>query len=377
MINTAVSAPTLRDGNVVLRALSERDVEGCYEQCIDPQSVRWTHAPTPYTREMAHDFCVVAAPRKWADSSEWIFAVEADGAYAGNIALVNTGHGLAELAYGAHPAARGTGVMERAVRLLLEWGFTEQALNTVAWKAKKGNWASRKLAWRLGFTLDGVLRHSYEHRGTLGDAWIGTLLADEPRTPSTRWLAPTTLENETVRLRALSETDVPRIVEACTDERTQHWLGQLPSPYTEADAREWLELNTDGEATGKKVTWAIADPVTDLLLGVINIFDISSADAEIGYWAHPDARGRGVMRAAMRLATRHAFNAIGVGRVRAYAALDNTASRHVIASAGFTQTGIERLGTRLRTGMADMALYDVLAEEWAALATSAPASSLR
>lgn len=377
MTISAVSVPTLRDGDVVLRALGAQDVAGSYEQCLDPASVQWTQVPSPYTREMAQDYCTVAAQRKWEEDEEWIFAVEVAGTYAGNVALRNEGLGRAEVAYGAHPAARGTGTMERAVRLLLEWGFTERSLATVTWKALKGNWASRKLAWRLGFTVDGLLRHSYDHRGTLGEAWIGTLLADEPRTPSTKWLEATTLEHDTVRLRALHETDVRRIVEACSDERTQHWLGQMPSPYTEVDARAWLELNTEGEATGKKVTWAIADPVTDLLLGVINIFDISSVDAEIGYWAHPDARGRGVMRAALRLTTQYALNDLGLRRVRAYAALDNTASRHVIASAGYTQTGIERLGTRLRTGTADMALYDILAEEWSALAAASPASSLR
>lgn len=366
MTSPATSAPTLRDGDVVLRALGEQDVEGCYEQCVDPASVRWTHAPTPYTRDMAREFCSDVAARAWAHDTEWVFAVEHQGAYAGNIALRNDGHGRAEVAYGAHPAARGTGTMERAVRLLLEWGFTEKSLSTVTWRAKRGNWASRKLAWRLGFSFDGVLRHSYEHRGALGDGWIGSLLADEPREPRHRWLEPVLLEGHGVRLRALREGDVPRIVEACSDERTSYWLGQMPSPYTEADARTWLELNTEGEAAGKKVTWAIVDPGADVLLGVINIFDVSPIDAEIGYWAHPDARGRGVMRAAMRLTTQHAFDHLGVGRVRAFAALDNTASRHVIESNGYTQSGIERLGTTLRTGPADMALYDVLASEWAA-----------
>ena len=367
MTNPATSAPTLRDGDVVLRALDEKDVEGCYEQCIDPASVRWTHAPSPYTREMAREFCTDVAAESWAEDTEWVFAVEHEGAYAGNIALRNDGHGRAEVAYGAHPAARGTGAMERAVRLLLEWGFTEKSLSTVTWRAKRGNWASRKLAWRLGFSMDGVLRHSYEHRGELGDAWIGSLRADEPREPSTKWLEATPLEGDGVRLRALRESDVPRIVEACSDERTQHWLGQMPSPYTEADARTWLEVNLEGQATGKKVTWAITDPSTDLLLGVNNIFDLSAIDAEIGYWAHPDARGRGVMRAAMQRTTDYAFSELDLGRVRAFAALENKASRHVIESCGYTQSGIERLGTTLRTGPADMALYDVLASEWAAV----------
>jgi RimJ/RimL family protein N-acetyltransferase len=364
MTTPSVQVPILRDGDVVIRTLGEQDLEGCYEQCVDPESVRWTHAPTPYSHEMAREFCLVDAPRKWADDSEWVFALEAGGAYAGNLALRNDGHGRAEIAYGAHPSARGTGVVERGVRLLLEWGFAERGLSTVTWRAKRGNWASRKLAWRLGFTLDGVLRHSYEHRGRLGDAWIGTLLAGEERRPSTRWLVPATIDGDGVRLRPLREDDVARVVEACSDERTQHWLGQLPAPYTEADARAWMEMNREGGARGTKVTWAIADRGTDVLLGAINAFDVGAVDCEIGYWAHPDARGRGMMTAAMRLATAHAFEELGVRRVRAAAALDNAASRHVIEAAGLTQTGIERLGTVLRTGPADVALYDVLSEEW-------------
>jgi RimJ/RimL family protein N-acetyltransferase len=36
----------------------------------------------------------------------------------------------------------------------------------------------------------------------------------------------------------------------------------------------------------------------------------------------------------------------------------------VIEAAGFRHTGVKRLGTVLRTGLADVAIYDVLAEEW-------------
>lgn len=368
------SAPTLTDGVVTLRALEQRDIPGCYEQCTDPLSIRWTTVPTPFTPAMAGEFCLEIAPAAWADGSQWIFAVEQDGAYCGNIALRDEGHGRAEIAYGAHPAARGTGAIERGLRLLLGWGFASQGLSTVIWRANVGNWASRKVAWRLGFSLDGVLRHSQSFRGDLVDAWVGTLLADEPREPSGRWLVPTPLEGDGVRLRASVEDDVARIVEACSDERTQHWLGRMPAPYTRDDALTWLERNTEGEATGSSVTWAVTGPDDDDLLGAINLFDINTYDCEVGYWAHPAARGRGVLSAAVRVATTYAFAELGVQRVRLVAALDNTASRHVAEANGFTQSGTERMGTILRTGAAEVALYDVLDSEW----TEAPAAvSLR
>ncbi len=76
-----------------------------------------------------------------------------------------------------------------------------------------------------------------------------------------------------------------------------------------------------------------------------------------------------MLSAALRVATSYAFAELGVRRVRVVAAVDNTASRHVAEADGFTLTGTERLGTLLRTGLADVALYDVLDDEWSAAAT--------
>ena len=69
--------------------------------------------------------------------------------------------------------------MERALRLLLRWGFEERGLQTVIWYANAGNWASRRLAQRVGFSFDGTLRGFLDHRGTPTDAWAGTLLSGE------------------------------------------------------------------------------------------------------------------------------------------------------------------------------------------------------
>lgn len=359
------TVPTLSDGTVTLRALRRSDIPGCYEQCTDPLSVRWTTVPVPFSPADAHEFCLEIAPGAWADGSQWIFAVETEGRYAGNIALRPEQPGRAELAYGSHPAARGTGTMERACRLLLDWGFAEKGLHTVVWQANIGNWASRKLAWRLGFRIEGTLRSYLSHRGELVDAWIGTLLAGDPRSPQSRWLTSPVLEGDGVRLRPFGEGDVPRIVEACSDERTTHWLGQMPVPYADSDARGWFERSREQQATGTGTTWAVADPVTDVARGSIAVFAIEeNVDCEIGYWTHPDVRGRGIMTAAMRRVVDWCFEELELPRVRAVAAVDNAASRHVIESAGLTLTGTERLATTLRTGLADVALYDVLATEW-------------
>ena len=97
--------------------------------------------------------------------------------------------------------------MEHALRMLLDWGFREKDLATVIWLANVGNWASRRLAWKLGFSFEGTLRQWLPHRGELRDAWAGTLLAGDPREPQGRWIDDAVLDGPGVRLRPFREED--------------------------------------------------------------------------------------------------------------------------------------------------------------------------
>lgn len=362
-----VDVPTRSDGVVTLRAHTEDDVEALLEQCTDPVTIEGTTVPVPYSLDDAKRFVREITPGSWESGHEWGFAVEADGRYAGTVVLRPMEDRRAEVAYASHPWARGRGLMERALRLLLDWGFDDQGLATVIWWAHVGNWGSRKLAESVGFSIDGTVRQWLPQRGELRDAWVGSLRADEPRTFRTPWLTTPVLAGGGLVLRELTEVDVPRIVEACSDDRTQHWLGRLPDPYTDDAARAFLETLREKRATNGGVTWAITEPEAsgDLLLGNISVFDHTpEVEVEIGYWAHPSARGQGVLTRAVPLVTAYAFETLGVNRIKIMAAVGNVASRHVIEANGFRQTGVERLGTQVKDGYADLALYDLLREEW-------------
>jgi RimJ/RimL family protein N-acetyltransferase len=367
--------PTLTDGVVTLRAHRPADAEAVLEQCTDPLSIEWTTVPVPYTREDAERFVGEAARHSWEGGS-WMFAVEADDEgtprFCGTVELRDLRQGRAEIAYGAHPWARGRGIMHRALDLLLSWGFEQQGLRVVLWMANRGNWASRRAAWRLGFSCDGTLPRWLPQREELLDGWIGVLHADDERAPRTAWLDIPRIEGSRVVLRPWRlEHDADAVVEACSDERTAYWLGNMPSPYTRDDAREYLLGRGERAAGGDAVGWAVADPATDAVLGSVTLFDLKPGrEAEIGYWTHPDARGRGVMTEACGLAVAHAFTAadeggLGLRRLLVFAAEDNTASRHVIEANGFELVGRERRGTELRDRtLVDTACYDQLVEEW-------------
>lgn len=368
--------PTLTDGSddlrVTLRAHREDDVQGVYEQGTDPVSQAWTTVPVPYQRDSAQRFVREVMPGGWQLDQEWGFAVEVGGRFAGTVSLRDRQDSRAEVAYGSHPWVRGTGAMERALRLLLGWGFEERGLQTVVWWANRGNWASRKLAWRLGFAMEGTLRSWLPQRGELLDAWVGTLLATDERRPRHRWIDVPTIESSRlpIRLRAAGPEDAGRITEACQDEQTSYWLGGLPDPYTAAATAAYLGGLGEGMAVGTALHLAVADRTDDRLLGMLSLAPIDQLheSARIGYWTHPAERGRGVMTEAVRLAARHALlpedvGGLGLARVLAHSALDNPASRAVLSGAGLAQVGLDRLATRTRDGLRDAARYELLAGE--------------
>ena len=366
--------PVLTDGTVTLRPHRSSDAAQVLEQCTDPGSVRWTTVPVPYSLSDATSFVTHDIPAGWR-RGRWAFAVEArDDAgvprFCGTVELRDEGSRRAEVAYGAHPWARGRGLVQRALSRLLDWGFEERGLRTVIWWADTGNWASRRTAWRLGFSCDGTLRRWLPQRGDLLDAWVGVLHADDPRQPRHPWLQVPRLEGVQVVLRRFRDSDVPRVVEACADERTAYWLERMPRPFTSSDARTWLADRAEHAATGDAVTWAIADRRSDELVGCINAFDlVAGRDAELGWWAHPGARGRGVMTEACGLAVNHCFTAaneggLGLMRLEARAAEGNAASRRVIERNGFRLGGRQRRALRLGDGsLVDVVVYDLLVEK--------------
>ncbi|MGH3446633.1 MAG: GNAT family N-acetyltransferase [Nocardioidaceae bacterium] len=367
--------PTLTSGDVTLRAHQVEDADAIVEQCTDPVSVEWTTVPLDYTHDTAVEWVKTAIPEGWETGKEQAFAIEAthpDGVrrFSGTLSLRHERARRAELAFGAHPAIRGTGVVTTAVNLLLDWGFDELNLETVVWLANRGNFASRRVAWKTGFTFGGTVRRYVDHRDEYPDAWIATLHKDDSRDPKTPWFDAPPIVSGRLVLRPIRDLDVPRIVEACSDPRTHHWLTSVPSPYSADDAREFLLHTREEMASGGQVQWAVAHPQTDQLMGIVGMPRMSAAvSGEIGYWMHPDARGKGLMSEAVRLVVRHAFvdaadGGLGMHRVFLKAAADNAASQQVARANGFIECGRERASELLGDGSyADMLLFDRLASD--------------
>jgi len=353
------------EAGVTLRAAGSGDLPGIVEQCRDPETIRWTTVPTPedgYQLRDAEEFLALTTAG-WTSGERLGWTIEAQRGsqrgFCGSIDLHLEGDGLAEIGFGLHPEARGRSIMTAAVRLVCDYAFEVAGLQVIRWRAVVGNWASRRVAANVGFVFDGSVRRLLAHRGELLDGWIATLTREDPRVPQP-WLHPVELLGRGIRLRAFRASDVDRIVEACSDTRTAHWLVSMPRPYQRHHAFAYLESLLELAARGIGVTWCIADPEDDRCLGSISLDGLNgyARRGEIGYWAHPDARGRGMVTEAVRLVTRHARDTGLATSLIIRCARGNAASRRVAERAGYTKVGIQPRSEPLGDGqLADLVLY--------------------
>ncbi|MFL6240055.1 MAG: GNAT family N-acetyltransferase [Actinomycetes bacterium] len=173
-------------GRLHLRPFAPADEDDVYAACQDAEIQRWTRVPSPYTREHARQFLIDDTPRNWRDDTAYTFAV-CDSVSGDVLATVSLHRkrtdNVAEIGYWCAAWARGRGVTTEAVGAVCRWGFAGLGIARIEWHAAVGNPASRRVAEKAGFSIEGRLRSRLELSGVRHDAWVGGLLPDDVSPP--------------------------------------------------------------------------------------------------------------------------------------------------------------------------------------------------
>ncbi|MFG2961279.1 GNAT family N-acetyltransferase [Streptomyces sp. NPDC048291] len=176
---------TLTTPRLLLRAVGPQDTDAVYAAVQDPDIQRWTTIPSPYLAEHARSFTEQMVPDGWSEGSMFTFGVFLPtGGLAGMLALTMRSLGTAEVGFWTAKEHRGHGYTVEATLAAARWAFTRMAIDRVEWRAEVGNHASRAVAERAGFTVEGTLRSSLNNKGVRRDCWIGSLLPSDLGLPS-------------------------------------------------------------------------------------------------------------------------------------------------------------------------------------------------
>lgn len=145
------------------------------------------------------------------------------------------------------------------------------------------------------------------------------------------------LRDDRAVLRPMRAEDADAYAAGTTDPAV-YLYAHLPEPeYTPASVTELIRGTLkEGLHRGDLAVLTIAEPATDAFAGSLVLFGVSDNSAEVGFWVHPDHRGKGLSAAALQLGSAFARRS-GITRLTARTVPENQASQRILERAGFTQ----------------------------------------
>ena len=147
------------------------------------------------------------------------------------------------------------------------------------------------------------------------------------------------LETKRLLLRVPAAFDVPEIVTLIGDYDVAKNLSRVPYPYSEADAKGWVEKTAEARGKGTEYVFAITRKDDDAYIGSCGLHKRDGAYFEFGYWLGKPFWGQGYATEAARRLVAFAFMELGMDTVIAGYFHDNPASGHVLEKLGCVPDG--------------------------------------
>ena len=170
------------------------------------------------------------------------------------------------------------------------------------------------------------------------------------------------LTDDTVVLRDYAERDIPEILIAHQDDPRLHVLIGQDRPPSGAELGRAAEGEALDRAAGERATLTILAPGSDTCRGQVRVhpIDWDQSRAEIGIWLAPEARGRGLGAAALKLAGQWLLGSCGLARVELFAEPDNAPMIRAAEDAGFVREGVLREYLRRSGKGVDVAVMSLI-----------------
>ena len=173
---------------------------------------------------------------------------------------------------------------------------------------------------------------------------------------------------ETVRLllRPFALADAADVQRLAGAREVADMTLNVPYPYEDGLAEQWIGGHSERFASGSFVTYAITLQENKALLGAVGL-TVTPVDrrAELGYWLGAPYWNRGYMTEAAQALVGYGFTELGLHKITASHFARNPASGRVMQKLGMSQEGALCRHVRKGGGYEDLVLYGLLAEEWA------------
>jgi [ribosomal protein S5]-alanine N-acetyltransferase len=170
-----------------------------------------------------------------------------------------------------------------------------------------------------------------------------------------------------ITLRSYKKEDAARIAEIGNNKKiAENMTDRFPHPYTEKEAREWVETATSPEKIDKNFVIIFEDEIVGGV-GLSLHEGLHEGVATGGYWLGEDYWGKGIATEAWKLVIDYAFKNFDIHRVEASAFSWNPASMKIQEKCGLIKEGYIRKNIKRFGKICDQTVYGLLREEWEVL----------
>jgi ribosomal-protein-serine acetyltransferase len=145
----------------------------------------------------------------------------------------------------------------------------------------------------------------------------------------------------------------------------RNWFSWVAGVRSEYDTRSFIDETARRRRIGDGFGYGIFHD--GRLCGVAELSGVNSPNrsGQIGFWLCEEDHGKGRMTRACGTLTDYAIDTCGLNRVEIRTSAMNERARAVPERLGYMLEGIARQAKKRSDRFVDMAVYSVLAEEWA------------
>ncbi len=174
-----------------------------------------------------------------------------------------------------------------------------------------------------------------------------------------------TLQTGRLILRPFTLDDAPEVQRLAGDKAVADTTLNVPYPYEDGVAEEWIGKHQEQFDKGELVNFAITHGRRHYLIGSIGLtINKRFEHAELGYWIAKEYWNNEHCTEAARAVLKYAFGALGLNRIAAHHFVRNPASGRVMQKLGMSYEGCQRQHLKKWDKFEDIVLYGILKNEY-------------
>jgi len=173
------------------------------------------------------------------------------------------------------------------------------------------------------------------------------------------------LDTVRLKLRPFMLDDAPEVQRLAGDKDIASTTGNIPHPYEDGIAEQWIESHQGRFEAGELVNFAITHRHEAYLIGAVGlIIDKDNESANLGYWIGKPYWNNGYCTEAAQTVVNYGFQILGLNRIQASHMTRNPASGRVMQKIGMQYEGCSRQRMKKWGVFEDMDYYGILKSDY-------------